>query len=196
MSIGSSGNGPGSAASSAINIPFTFAGCSSPPSPGPGPAVLSRSGGGLTVDCPARSQRVACLLRLSRPCRLTRVIVRNAGCVFLRVRSAPPSAAVPADGDWTAVDCCDVVIPEHQLCAADVWRDSSHAQPLPAPLLRVHTFPSAAAMRGAFSPQLADRTTAALWVELRGAEDDWSRNARLGLSWLEVFGVPVPVQQQ
>jgi len=90
------------------------------------------------------------------------------------------------------LSCCSVVlIAEHQLCAADVWRDSFHSSALPAPLVRVHTFPSVGAMRGSFGPQLAQSTSAVLCVELRGAEDEWSRDAKLGISWLEVFGVPV-----
>jgi len=144
--------------------------------------------------------------------------VRNAGSVFLCVRSASPESPLLAEltaagGELSAASAsasasasagvaalvaqCEVAVPEHQLCAAEVWR-SSHdpqssqsSQPLPAPLVRVHTFPSAGPMRGSFSPQLADSTTAALCLELRGAEDEWSRDAKIGVSWLEVFGVPV-----
>ena len=186
--------------STAINIPFTFVGCSAPLVPGV-PAsspsslsspVLSKGGGGVTVSCPPRCQRVVCLLRLTRPCRLTRLIVRNAGSVFVCVRSAAPSVDLLGVTVESAgrLSWCELV-PEHQLCAADVWRDNFHSRPLPAPLVRVHTFPSAGPMCGSFGPLMTHATTAALCVELRGAEDEWNREAKLGLSWLEVFGVPV-----
>lgn len=208
-----------SSSGAAINIPFTFVGCSSPPLSAPTTttttnpstdfssshsSLLSKGGSGLTVSCPPRSQRVRCLLRLSRPCRLTRVIVRNAGSVFLCVRAAAPSSRqlselTEAGGELSAASVSALLswselVPEHQLCAAEVWQ-SSHSlptsHPLPAPLLRVHTFPSARPMLGSFSPQLQHCTTAALCLEVRGAEDEWSREAKVGLSWLEVFGVPV-----
>ena len=188
-----------SGGSTAVNIPFTFVGCSAlTVSSSP---QLVKGGAGVSVACPPRSQRVVCLLRLHTPCRLTRVIVRNAGAVFLAVRSAAPSpqqladwsssglllheAGVAAARQWSEL------VPEQQLCAAEVWRDSFHLRPLPAQVSRVHTFPSAGAMRGSFSPQLAESTTTALCVTMRGAEDEWNRDAQLGLSWLEVFGVPV-----
>ena len=234
-----------SGASSAVNIPFTFLGCSSPAVilaasttsstsssvsvSASSSSLLSKGNPGVLVSCPPRSQRVVCLLRLSRPCRLTRVIVRNAGSVFVGVRFVPISDASPSSllslldectpppppppppASKSVVDVpllsgssalsllrqCPVLVPEHQLCAADVWRDSLHSPPpLPAPLSRVHTFPSSGPMRGSFSPQLSDSAVTALCVEMRGAEDEWSRDAKIGLGWLEVFGVPVPVPVQ
>ena len=198
-----SGSATVSGSGSAINIPFSFVGCSSSSlSAAPSSSsLLSKGGSALSVLCPGRSQRVLCLLRLSRPCRLTRLIVRNAGSVFVAVRCAGVEEAALLEastaGQLTAKSVAALagwaeLVPEHQLCAADVWRQHGLAQPLPPTLLRVHTFPSAGPMQGSFSPQLLDRLTAAVCVEVRGAEDEWSREARIGLSWLELFGVPLP----
>ena len=130
------------------------------------------------------------------------MVVRNSGSVFLAIHCAQSAAALEdawrrAQSAWDPSarglsDAQSAAVlrgllhaqPLQQLCALEHWPPQPPLSAAQSPSLsRVRVFP--------LPPPSADAMVCAgVCLEVRGAEDNWTADATIGLHWVELYGLP------